>query len=181
MDGKSRKLESATGHRKLPQDPELHCGPISMTKNNGNCPVLTAKVHVGMKHIARNLLLVAQSSSVERRVVLVLSDIRGGTWVYSGEGARHVREDQLGFSECCLPREQSAPFGDVEKEVLLEAASGPREPSEPGLLSSGYGKASEHAMSLVFLCLLSVEQAGQPLFPVFLQRSQRLRPVRSEM
>ena len=26
-----------------------------------------------------------------------------------------------------LPREQSAPFGDVEKEVVLEATSGPWE------------------------------------------------------
>ena len=53
-------------------DPELHCGPISMTQQNGNSPVLTAKVCVGMKYIAWNLLLVAQSSSVERRVVLDL-------------------------------------------------------------------------------------------------------------
>ena len=45
-----------------------------------------------------------------------------------------------------LPREQSAPFGEFKKEVLREAASGPREPSEPGLFSSGYGKASEHAV-----------------------------------
>ena len=45
-----------------------------------------------------------------------------------------------------LLREQSALFGDVEKEVLLEATSGRWEPREPGLLSSGYGKASEHAV-----------------------------------
>ena len=50
-----------------------------------------------------------------------------------------------------LPREQSAPFGDVEKEVLLEATSCPWEPREPGLFSSGYGKASEHAVISSFL------------------------------
>ena len=38
-------------------DPELHCGPISMTQKNGNSPVLTAKVCVGMQRIAWNLLL----------------------------------------------------------------------------------------------------------------------------
>ena len=47
-----------------------------------------------------------------------------------------------------LLREQSALVGDVEKEVLLEATSGPWEPREPGLLSSGNGKASEHARDL---------------------------------
>ena len=38
----------------------------------GELPVLTAKVYVGMKRTARNVLPVAQSSSVERRVVLDL-------------------------------------------------------------------------------------------------------------
>ena len=45
-----------------------------------------------------------------------------------------------------LSREQSAPFGDVENEVLLETTSGPWEVREPGLFSSGCGKASEHAV-----------------------------------
>ena len=37
-------------------------------------------------------------------------------------------------------------LGDVEKEALPETTSGPWEPREPGLFSSGYGKASEHAV-----------------------------------
>ena len=37
-----------------------------MTQKNGNSPVLMVKVHAGTKYIAQNLLLVAQSSSVER-------------------------------------------------------------------------------------------------------------------
>ena len=66
MDGKSRKLESAKGVVNTPRfaaderacllrvkrkstlmthmDPELHCGPISMTQKNGTFPVLTSKV-----------------------------------------------------------------------------------------------------------------------------------------
>ena len=36
-----------------------------MTQKNGNYLVLMAKVHAGTKYIAQNLLLVAQSSSVE--------------------------------------------------------------------------------------------------------------------
>ena len=35
-----------------------------------------------------------------------------------------------------LPREQSAPFGDVVKEVVLEDASDPLEPGEPAVISS---------------------------------------------
>ena len=46
-----------------------------MTQKNGSSPVLMAKMHVGTKYIAQNLLLVAQSSSVERwgALSLVLS------------------------------------------------------------------------------------------------------------
>ena len=73
-------------------DPELHCGPISMTQKNGNSPVLTAKVDVGMKHIAWNLSLVAQSSSVERRVAPGLVRHLWCNWVFSWEGASYVRD-----------------------------------------------------------------------------------------
>ena len=166
MDGKSRKLGLPRVwwiHRQLPQDPELHCGPISMTQKNGNSLVLTAKVFVGMKHIAWNLSLVAQSSSVERRAVPGL--VRRLWW---DMGYPAVKEpDTCGIcgttkwvSRNVLPRERSAPFGDVEKEVLLEAASGPREPSEPGLFSSGYGKTGEHAMISSFLVSAVGETSG---------------------
>ena len=93
-----------------------------MTQKNGNSPVLTAKVYVGMKHIAWNLLLVAPSSSVERRVVPGL--VRH-LW-YSGDTCG-ICGKTIWVSWNVLPREQSAPFGNVEEEVLLEAASGPRE------------------------------------------------------
>ena len=60
-------------------DPELRCGPILTTQMDGNPPslqvigspfpqVLSARL---AKYIARTLLLVAQSSSVERLVVRV--------------------------------------------------------------------------------------------------------------
>ena len=64
MDGKSRKLESAKG---VVNTPIVAAGPRAPLRSNPadaeewELPVLTAKVYVGMKHIAWNLLLVAQS------------------------------------------------------------------------------------------------------------------------
>ena len=71
MDGKSRKFDSAKGEVNTPI---CVARPRAPLRSNLDDPeewalFLFAKVHVGMKHIARNLLLVAQSSSVERRVV----------------------------------------------------------------------------------------------------------------
>ena len=72
MDGKSRKLGSAKGVVNIPI---CVAGPPAPLRSNlddpeeWELPVLTVKVYAGMKQIARNLLLVAQSSSVERRVV----------------------------------------------------------------------------------------------------------------
>ena len=75
MDGKSRKFDPGKGVVNTPyvsQNPEFLCGPTSTTQKNGNSPVLMAKVHAGTKYIAQNLLLGAQSSSVERWGVLGL-------------------------------------------------------------------------------------------------------------
>ena len=55
-----------------------------------------------------------------------------------------IRGKTLRVSRNVLLREQSAPFGDVEKKIS-GVHIGPWEPKEPGLFSSGYGKATEHA------------------------------------
>ena len=149
MDGKSRKLESANGVVNTPivaakptaplrsnlDDPEEWELPCSdgesvcwdETTSHGTCCLLP-------NHQVWN-----------DGLYLVLSDICGGTRVRSGEGARQCgicgKTDWV--SPNVLPREQSAPFGDVDKEVLLEAASGHRKPTEPGLSPL---VTSEHVM-----------------------------------
>ena len=107
------------------------CGPISTTQKNGNSPVLMAEVHAGTKYIAQNLLLVAQSSSVERwgALGLVCSLWRNmGTQL----GRSQLRAGSVGktywVSRNVLPREQSAPFGVVEEEVSLAATTCPWSP-----------------------------------------------------
>ena len=70
MDGKSRKFDPGKGVVNTPlcatdrtQSPfVVHLDD----QEEWEIPVLMGKVHAGTKHIARNLLLVAQSSSVER-------------------------------------------------------------------------------------------------------------------
>ena len=70
MDGKSRKFDPAKG---VVNTPLCVTGPRDPLRPNlddpeeWELPVLLTKVYVGTKHIARNLLLVAQSSSLERR------------------------------------------------------------------------------------------------------------------
>ena len=119
----------------MPQDPGFHCGPISMTQKNGNSYVLKAKVYVGMDHSVRSLLLVAQPSSVERRVV---PGIVRHLWWDMGYTAGE-EPDMCGIcgksnwvSRNVSPRERATSFGDAEKEVLLEAATGLREPQRVG-------------------------------------------------
>ena len=124
-----------------------------------------AKVHAGTKYITQ-------------KPVVCLPIIKCGTMGCAGscplsvaeygntDGAEPVTCGICGktnwVSRNVLPREQSVPFGVAEEEVSLAAT-----PKEPGLLFSGYGKASEHPVISSSLCLLSVERANQPLFPVF--------------
>ena len=83
MDGKSRKFDPGKGVVNTPlcvtEHQKFLCGPNSTTQKSGNSPVLMAKVHAGKKYIAQNLLLVAQSSSVERWGALGLVLSFGGT------------------------------------------------------------------------------------------------------
>ena len=136
----------------MSQDPELRCCPINLNDTKEwelPCAVLTAKAYVGMKHIARNLLLVAQSSIVERAGCAgSCPTFVVGHGKKAGEGVRNVRdlwEDSIRVSRNVFPREQWAPFGDVEKRIS-GVHIGPWEAKQPGLFSSGYGKASEHAV-----------------------------------
>ena len=66
MDGKSRKFDPGKGVVNTPlcvTEPRV---PWRYDPEEWELPVLMAKVHAGTKYIARNLLLVAHSSSVER-------------------------------------------------------------------------------------------------------------------
>ena len=120
-----------------------------MTQKNGNSRVLTAKVYVGMKHIAWNLSLVAQSSSVERRVVPSL--VRYLWWDTGIQLERsQLRAGFVGrpkgvLGMFCLVNSRHV-LATLRKKSQLEAASGPCAPNEPGLVSSDFGRASEHAV-----------------------------------
>ena len=122
-------------------------------------PVLLTKVYVGTKYIARNLLLVVLSSSVERRgalgTVLSLRWNMGTQLGRSQPRARFVGKHsrvlkslsqtlrlRLGKIKCgqqleanVLPSEQSTPSRDVVKVAVLEDASVPWEPGEPAVIS----------------------------------------------
>ena len=128
-----------------------------------------AKVHAGTKYIAQNLLLVAQSSCVERWGALglvlslrwnmgtqlgmsrkifpspkvTLSDPSpAGSEGIEGNRSRNFslamsRKSSSWSGRPCEqleasfpPSEHSAPFGDAEKAVVMEDASGPWEPGE---------------------------------------------------
>ena len=71
MNGKSRKFDPA---KCVVNTPLCVTGPKAPSRSNLDDPeewdlhVLLTKVYVGTKHIARNLLRVAQSSSVVRRL-----------------------------------------------------------------------------------------------------------------
>ena len=103
------------------QNPEPLCGPISTTQKNGNSPVLMATVHAGTKYIAQNLLLVAQSSSVEGSFLLSVADC--GFSVGTEPVTCGICGKTNWVSRNVLPREQSAPFGVVEEEVSLAATT----------------------------------------------------------
>ena len=138
-----------------------------MTQKNGNSAVLMAKVHAGTKYIAQNLLLVGQSSSVERWGALgLVCSLRWNMGTHLGRSQPRARLagktfprpkvtlsdpspmsrkssvvswsgrpcEQLEASS--QPSEQSAPFGDAEKAVVLDDASGPWEPGELAVIST---------------------------------------------
>ena len=154
MDGKSRKLESAKGAVNTPivvtaplrsslDDPEERELPCSDGES-----VCWDEAHIIKTVACRPIIKCGTTGCTESCP----------TSVVGHEYTTGKEPDTCGIcgkttwvSRNLLPRERSAPFGDVEKEVLLEAASGHREPSEPGLFSSGYGKANEHAMLSSFL------------------------------
>ena len=139
-------------------DPELHCGPILMTRRDGKDPVPRGKVHTGMKHIAWNLLLAAQLPSVENLVALDL--LRCQRW---------NTDTRLGWSPLCarfvgwLTRARTSLLipavaclqGQVWflAAVLLQAAVGPCAPSDPVSFSSCLHVSSERAVISGFFLL----------------------------
>ena len=92
MDGKSRNFDPGKSVVNTPLCVTGPGVPFAVQKN-GNSLVLMAKVHAGTKCIAQNLLLVAQSSCVERwgALGLVLS-------------LRWIMGTQLGMSRKIFPR-----------------------------------------------------------------------------
>ena len=116
-----------------------------MTQKNGKSLVLTAKVYVGMKHIAWNLLLVAQSSSVERRVVPGL--------------VRHLWWDIGGMFCLVNSRHLLAMLRKKSYSMLY--------PSELGPFSSGYGNANEHAVISSFPVSAVGGTCGPPVISSF--------------
>ena len=131
MDGKSRKLDSAKG---VVDTPICAAGPRAPLLSNLDDPeeweltIPTATAYVGMKRIASVLLLVAPSSTVERRVVPGL--VRHLWWdVGIQRGRSQTRAGFVGrltgfLGMFCLVH-RSETFGDVEKEVFTGGRIGP--------------------------------------------------------
>ena len=110
MGGKSRKLGSCQRCGEHTDMRRMTHAPLRSNLDDPEeweLPVLTAKVY-GMKHIARNLLRVAQSASVERRVVPGL--VRHLWWDMGIQlGRSQIRVGFVGRpigSRNVLPREQ---------------------------------------------------------------------------
>ena len=146
MDGKSRKLESAKG---VVDTPIVAAGPRAPLRSNLDDPEEWELPCSDGESVcwdeAHRMELVAC-----RPIIKCGTTGNTGSCPTSVVGHGYTAEKEPDTCGICgktirvsrnvLP--QSAPFGDVEKEVRV----GPLEPSEPRLFSSGYGKASEHAM-----------------------------------
>ena len=152
MDGKRRKLESAKG---AVNTPIVAAKPTAPLRSNLDDPeewelprsvgdsVCWDETHRMQPVVCRPIIKCGTTGCTESSPTSVV-----------GHGQTAGKEpDTCGIcgktnwvSRNVLPREQSALFGDVVKEAELDDASRSWEPSEPCLFSSGYGKASEHAM-----------------------------------
>ena len=130
------------------QNPESLCGPISRPKRMGT-PCSDGESACWDE--------VHRTGPVACRPIIKCGTMGcGGSYLlFVAEYGKTVGTEPVTCGICgktswvsrnVLPREQSAPFGVVEKEVSLAASTCPWEPKEPGLFFSGYGNASELAV-----------------------------------
>ena len=152
MDGKSRKLDSATG---VVNTPICAAGPRAPLRSNLDDPeewelpcddgesVCWDEAHRTEPVACRPII---QCGTTGCTGSCPISVVGHGCTAGTEPDTCGICGKPSWVSRNVLPREQSAPSGDVEKEVLLAAASCSWEPKEPGLFFSSYGEASEHAV-----------------------------------